>query len=176
MTWEGTEPSLPAVLLNSHTDVVPVFPEHWIYEPFSAHKDEKGNIYGRGTQDMKCVGIQHLEAVKRLKSNGVKLKRTIHLSFVPEEEVGGIDGMEKFVHTKEFKDLNVGFSFDEGIAVPDDVIPVFYGERNVFWAEITCPGSPGHGSRFLENNAAIKAQYMINKLMEFRQKEKDRLA
>ena len=29
--------------------------------------------------------------------------------------------------------------------------------------------------RFLENNAALKAQYMINKLMEFRDKEKKRL-
>ena len=45
-------------------DVVPVFPEHWTYPPFSAHKDEDGNIYGRGTQDMKSVGIQHFEAVR----------------------------------------------------------------------------------------------------------------
>ena len=30
-------------------------------------------------------------------------------------------------------------------------------------------------TRFLENNAALKAQYMINKLMEFRAKEKQRL-
>ena len=26
MTWEGTEPELPSLLLNSHTDVVPVYP------------------------------------------------------------------------------------------------------------------------------------------------------
>ena len=25
MTWPGTEPALPTLLLNSHTDVVPVF-------------------------------------------------------------------------------------------------------------------------------------------------------
>ena len=49
MTWEGEDPSLSSVMLNSHTDVVPVFPESWIHEPFSAFKDEKGNIYGRGT-------------------------------------------------------------------------------------------------------------------------------
>ena len=29
-------------------------------------------------------------------------------------------------------DLNVGFSLDEGIAVPDDTIPVYYGERNAY--------------------------------------------
>lgn len=38
MTWEGEDKSLPSILLNSHTDVVPVFPEHWKYDPFSAHK------------------------------------------------------------------------------------------------------------------------------------------
>ena len=38
ITWEGSEPSLPSVILNSHMDVVPVFPEHWTYQPFSAFK------------------------------------------------------------------------------------------------------------------------------------------
>ena len=26
LTWEGSEPNLPSILLNSHMDVVPVFP------------------------------------------------------------------------------------------------------------------------------------------------------
>jgi len=175
MTWPGQEPSLPAVMLNSHTDVVPVFPEHWTYPPFSAHKDEKGDIYGRGTQDMKCVGIQHIEAVRRLKEQGKKFKRTIHLVFVPEEEVGGLEGMKLFVHTPEFKAMNVGFGLDEGIAGPKEVMPLFYGERNVFWIKVICPGSPGHGSMFLENTAGEKAQYMINKLLAYRAQEKARL-
>jgi len=175
MTWEGTDPALTSVILNSHTDVVPVFPEHWIHPPFSAHKDELGNIYGRGTQDMKCVGIQHLEAIRRLKSAGKRMKRTIHLTFVPDEEVGGIDGMAMFVKTNVFKSLNAGFSLDEGLAGPEDEIPLYYGERNVFWIKITCHGSPGHGSRFLENTAAEKAQKVINKLLEFRAQEKARL-
>ena len=57
VTWPGTHPALPAVMLNSHTDVVPVFPEHWTYPPFSAHKDEKGDIYGRGTQVLTVADI-----------------------------------------------------------------------------------------------------------------------
>ena len=57
--------------------------EQWKYEPFSAHKDEKGDIYGRGTQDMKSVGMQYLEAVDRMRKQGKTFKRTIHLSFVP---------------------------------------------------------------------------------------------
>lgn len=82
MTWEGTNPELPSVLLNSHTDVVPVFPESWKCDPFEAFKDENGDIYGRGTQDMKCVGIQHIEAIRRLKANGKRFPRTIHLWYV----------------------------------------------------------------------------------------------
>ena len=40
---------------------------------------------------------------------------------------------------------------------------------------MTCNGSPGHGSRFLENTAAEKAQKVINRLLEFRAQEKLRL-
>ena len=38
VTWRGLEPGLASVLLNSHMDVVPVFPEHWTHPPFAAHK------------------------------------------------------------------------------------------------------------------------------------------
>ncbi len=50
MTWEGTDPSLPSLLLNSHTDVVPVYPDQWKYDPFEAVKEANGDIYARGTQ------------------------------------------------------------------------------------------------------------------------------
>ncbi|CAL1528244.1 unnamed protein product, partial [Lymnaea stagnalis] len=50
LTWEGTDQSLPSLMLYSHIDVVPSFPEHWTYPPFSAHKDEHGNISARGAQ------------------------------------------------------------------------------------------------------------------------------
>ena len=80
MTWPGTEPEIPSLLLNSHTDVVPVFPENWKYDPFEAVKEENGDIYARGTQDMKSVGIQHIEAIYRLKVLEKRTyKRTIHL-------------------------------------------------------------------------------------------------
>lgn len=32
---------------------------------------------------MKSIGMMHIEAVRKLKEAGVKLKRTFHLSFVP---------------------------------------------------------------------------------------------
>lgn len=32
---------------------------------------------------MKCVGSQYLEAIRYLKEDGVRLKRTIHIAFMP---------------------------------------------------------------------------------------------
>uniref|UniRef100_A0AAQ4QT92 N-acyl-aliphatic-L-amino acid amidohydrolase n=1 Tax=Gasterosteus aculeatus aculeatus TaxID=481459 RepID=A0AAQ4QT92_GASAC len=156
MTWEGTNPTLKSILLNSHTDVVPVYQEHWKYDAFSAFKDAEGNIFARGSQDMKCVTIQYIQAIKRLKAEGRKLMRTVHLMFVPDEEVGGHKGMETFVKHLEFQKLNIGFALDEGLANPGEAYTVFYGERNPWWITVHCPGSPGHGSRFVENTAAEK--------------------
>uniref|UniRef100_A0A8C9ZMC7 N-acyl-aliphatic-L-amino acid amidohydrolase n=1 Tax=Sander lucioperca TaxID=283035 RepID=A0A8C9ZMC7_SANLU len=175
MTWEGTNPTLKSILLNSHTDVVPVYQEHWKYDAFSAFKDAEGNIYARGSQDMKCVTIQYIQAVRRLKAEGRKVMRTVHLMFVPDEEVGGHKGMETFVKHPEFQKLNIGFALDEGLANPGDAFTVFYGERNPWWITIHCPGSPGHGSRFVENTAAEKLRCVINSFLDFRQKEKHRL-
>ncbi|XP_068897319.1 aminoacylase-1-like [Tenebrio molitor] len=175
LTWVGTEPTLPTILLNSHMDVVPVFEDKWTHKPFSADIDEQNNIYARGTQDMKCVGIQYLEAVRRLKQQGVSLKRTLHLSFVPDEEVGGIDGMRKFVHTKDFQNLNVGVALDEGMASPTEEFALFNGERSIWHLHIHCPGSPGHGSLLLDNTAGEKVAYLLNKLFTFRKQEKQKL-
>jgi len=57
----------------------------WRYEPFSAEKDEYGNIHARGAVDMKCVGAQYLEAIRRLRGSGFTPLRTVHVSFVPGE-------------------------------------------------------------------------------------------
>ncbi|KAG9330321.1 hypothetical protein JZ751_025683 [Albula glossodonta] len=175
ITWTGTNPALKSILLNSHTDVVPVFQESWKYDAFSAVKDSEGNIYGRGTQDMKSVTIQYIEAIRRLKSGGRRFARTVHLMFVPDEEVGGHKGMETFVKHPEFKALNIGFALDEGLANPGESFTVFYGERCPWWITIRCPGSPGHGSRFVENTAAEKLRRIIDSFLDFREKEKHRL-
>ncbi|KAJ3643732.1 hypothetical protein Zmor_026426 [Zophobas morio] len=175
ITWIGTQPNLPTIMLNSHMDVVPVFEDNWTHKPFAADIDEQNNIYARGTQDMKSVGIQYLEAVRRLKQQGVTLKRTIHLSFVPEEEVGGVDGMQQFVHTKDFQNLNVGLALDEGMASPSEEFILFNGERCIWHLHIHCPGNPGHGSLLLENTAGEKVAYLLKKFYEFRNQEKQKL-
>lgn len=114
MTWPGSQPELKSVILNSHMDVVPVFEELWTHKPFDADIDDEGKIFARGSQDMKCVGMQYLGALRHFKRNKIQLKRTIHVVFVPEEEIGGVDGMREFIHQDTFRKLNAGVSLDEG--------------------------------------------------------------
>ncbi|XP_061383027.1 aminoacylase-1A-like isoform X2 [Danaus plexippus] len=89
LTLIGRQPDLPSIMLNHHGDVVPAYHSMWKYPPYSAHIDENGDLYGRGAQDTKSVGIQYIEAVRRLIKNNVTLERTLHLTVMPDEEYGG---------------------------------------------------------------------------------------
>lgn len=175
ITVEGTHPEMKSVLLNSHYDVVPVFPDCWKYDAFAAHKDENGDIYGRGTQDMKCCIIWHLEALRRLKKSGVKFSRTLYITAVPDEEMGGMLGMALFIKTERFRKMNIAFALDEGLANPTEAMSVYYGERSAHWIEVTCPGNPGHGSRFIDNTAVEKVEKLLRQALDYRQEQKTKL-
>ena len=70
-----------------------------------------------------------MEVIRKLKENNIRPERTIHLTYVPDEEIGGGDGMNRFIKTKEFDQLNVGLALDEGLASDDDEFCVYYSER-----------------------------------------------
>jgi aminoacylase len=165
MTMPGRRPDLSSLMLNSHTDVVQVFEDKWTQDPFGGArvKQENGDykIYGRGSQDMKIVGITYVEAIRRLKQLGWQPLRTIHITFVPDEEIGGDDGMQALLLTDTFKKMNVGLCLDEGMANPENAYKLYYGERIGWWCRITAHGNTGHGSQFIKNVA-------INKLVSYR--------
>lgn len=83
LSWIGSRPELPSIVLNSHMDVVPIVEQFWTHPPFGAHIDELGRIYARGSQDMKCVPIQQLTAIRALKATNYSPKRTVHMTFIP---------------------------------------------------------------------------------------------
>ncbi|WZY81818.1 hypothetical protein YC2023_028202 [Brassica napus] len=126
LKWAGSEPSLPAILLNSHVDVVPFEAEKWDHLPLGAEIDEDGRIYARGTQDMKSVGMQYLEAIRKLVASGYKPLRSVYVTFVPDEEIGGADGVGR----------------------------VFNGERIPWSLQIKAVGQPGHGSKLYDDSAS----------------------
>lgn len=67
-----------------------------------AYKDKKGNIYARGAQDMKCVGIQYLETLRKYINEKLTFDRTIHISFMP-----GINCVYIYINKK----INYNYSF-----------------------------------------------------------------
>ncbi|KAM1243789.1 hypothetical protein ACFX2G_036002 [Malus domestica] len=168
LKWPGSDPSLSSVLLNSHTDVVPAEHDKWVHPPFSANLDSNGDVYARGSQDMKCVGIQYLEAIRRLKASGFKPKRSVYLSFVPDEEIGGHDGAEKLAESDVFKGLNVGIVLDEGLASPTETYRAFYAERCPMWLVIKATGAPGHGAKLYDNTAMENLLKSIESVRRFR--------
>ncbi|KAL5789015.1 hypothetical protein ACOSP7_005964 [Xanthoceras sorbifolium] len=173
LKWPGSDPKLPSILLYSHTDVVPSEQDKWTYHPFAAHLDSTGNIYARGSQDMKCVGMQYLEAIRKLKATGFQPLRSVYLSFAPDEEIGGHDGAEKFADSDVFKSLNVGIVLDEGLASPTENYRVFYAERCPWWLVIKAKGAPGHGAKLYDNSAMENLLKSIEIVRKFRASQFD---
>ncbi|KAL3313067.1 adenylate cyclase [Cichlidogyrus casuarinus] len=174
LEWTGKDATMPAIMCNSHMDVVPVYSEKWTYPPFEAQV-HNNKIYARGAQDMKCVGIQQLESIRRLKARGIdRLLRTVYVIFTPDEEVGAGKGWDLLIEDKSpeshdlvndfsFHDLNIALYLDEGLAHPTDQYVAFFNERVTLELTITCFGNTGHGSSFLPNTAIEKAQKIIGR-------------
>ncbi|XP_024178313.1 aminoacylase-1 [Rosa chinensis] len=171
--WPDSDPTLSSILLNSYTDVVLAEHRKWPHHPFSALVDPSGKIYARGSQDMKCNGLQYLEAIRRLKASGFKQTRTVYLSFVPDEEIGGHDGAEKFAESDIFKALNVGIVLDEGLASPSEHYRAFYAERCPWWLIIKATGAPGHGAKLYDNTAMENILKSIESVRRFRASQFD---
>ena len=174
--WAGKNSSLPILLLNSHYDVVPVDTEAWSKPAFAGHVQDS-KIYGRGTQDMKCVCIQYVEAIRKIKRDKPDFipQRDVYLTFVPDEEIGGA-GMAAFLESKLYHELpGIALALDEGLASTDDSFAVFYGERLPWWVDVTSKGPTGHGSRFIENTAVEQLLELSQKALAFREGQRQLL-
>jgi len=110
--WKGSGEGRN-ILFNGHSDVAPT-PEvtlhmwkHPPYEPVI----ENGNIYGRGSNDMKSGNSAMVWAVKALMDLDIKLKGTVCLELVPAEErcEGGTLGSKPA--TQRLIDMGIDFPF-----------------------------------------------------------------
>ncbi|KAK6938428.1 Peptidase M20, partial [Dillenia turbinata] len=170
LTLPSSNPSLSSIL-NSHLDSVPAETSKWVQPPFAAHKTLNGEIFARGAQDEKCMGMQYLEALRNLRSKGFVPVRRILVSYVPDGDISRFDGAAKFTASKEFENLNVGFVLDEGQASPDDVLRVFYADPwNLI---IRTSGTPGHGSKMLDNSAMKNLMKSVEVITKFRESHFD---
>lgn len=189
----GSDPSLPAIYLNAHYDVVPVIPSDWTVNAWDAIRSH-GKVYGRGAQDMKCVIIGYICALQQMSKQGLlPTRRDILLSFVPDEEIGGADGMCILLESEWFKSRairntstsannhnsssggeydGIAIAFDEGLASTDNDFSVFYGERLPWWIKIAAEGNTGHGSRFIEHTAVNALMHVVNMAMLYRESQR----
>src|SRR5271156_3597508 len=74
------------VVLSGHTDVVPVDGQPWTSDPWTITEKADGNLYGRGTCDMKgfiAVALSHVPAFQK-----ARLKVPMHFAFSYDEEIG----------------------------------------------------------------------------------------
>ena len=82
----------------------------------------------------KSVCVQYLIAIKHLKSINFQPLRTIILTYVPDEEIGGYEGMNILLNSTYFLSFihNIAVAFDEGLASEDNMYSIFYGERYIY--------------------------------------------
>lgn len=78
-------PEIPGgIVLSGHTDVVPVDGQAWSSDPFKM-VERNGNLYGRGTCDMK--GFIALAVARAVQFKGQAKRVPVHYAFSFDEEV-----------------------------------------------------------------------------------------
>jgi carboxypeptidase PM20D1 len=134
--WKGSDPTLQAVALYAHMDVVPADDAAaWEHGPFSGLIKD-GYVWGRGAIDDKQSVIGICEAIEHLLSQDFRPKRTIIAMFGHDEEIGGEEGA---AHIASWIEKNVAvlqpngqvdatrkpvaFLLDEGLFVLRGAVP-----------------------------------------------------
>ena len=114
-----------------HLDVVPAGELHkWDSNPFElAIRD--GIMYGRGVTDNKGAAVAVLHALKRLKDNGVKLKRHARLIFGCNEETD-MSCIKAYVKEQTMPVCSF---------VPDADFPIINSEKGILQFEMIFPVS-----------------------------------
>lgn len=119
--WEGTDPSLDAIALLSHQDVVPVnagTEKDWEHDAFEGYNDGEF-IWGRGAMDMKNHLIAVMESVEQLIKDGYVPKKTVYICLGHNEEVVAApdNGARQIVEYLKNQGVHLEAVLDEGGAI-----------------------------------------------------------
>ena len=123
-----------AVYFHGHYDVVPASSETQ-FQP----RLQNGNLFGRGSADMKSGLAAMFYAVKALKGLEVKLSGRIGVVFVPDEETGGARGSQALAA--------MGLLGHDAIAMltPEPTGGVIWNaNRGAISLRVTIKGKPAH--------------------------------
>lgn len=161
----------PLLLLN-HFDVVPVDAKAWGgIDPFGAEIKD-GVIWGRGTLDMKGLGVEQMTALIEMKKAGIVPPRDIVMLSTADEEAGGTFGVQ-WMLKNHFDEMDPAYVLDEGGAGSRDlfapgklIFGVSVGEKQMFWLKLRAKGTAGHGSQPIADNANLILLDAIRKAMD----------
>jgi acetylornithine deacetylase/succinyl-diaminopimelate desuccinylase-like protein len=157
-------------MLNHHIDVVAADPSQWTHPPFSGTVDE-GFVWGRGTLDTKGLGVMFLLALEGLIQEGVKFRRPIVFTAVPDEEPGGQNGM-RWLTENHLRDIDPEWVWDEGTGGLKDVFgkgvmfAIAVAEKQIYRLKIIATGEPGHGSMPHPASANNKLLVALHRIVE----------
>jgi acetylornithine deacetylase/succinyl-diaminopimelate desuccinylase family protein len=142
----------PILMFNGHTDTVPVGEKSlWATDPFSANVRD-GRIYGRGATDMKAALAAIISAAEAIVKCGVKLKGTLMISCVADEEVTGFG-------TKDLVDR--GYRADFAVVGEPTELKVKTAHKGVLWVRTVTKGKAAHASMPHEG---VNAIYEMSKI------------
>ncbi len=167
---KGRDASKKPLLLLNHLDVVPVDEKAWGMDPFGAMVRD-GFIWGRGTLDMKGIGVQQLIALITLHNAGITPSRDIVMISTADEETGGERGIQWMI-ANHYNDIDSEYVLDEGgmgsrdaLAPNRLVFGVAVGDKVLIWLRLRAKGTAGHGSQPVPDNANLILLDAIRKAM-----------
>ncbi len=173
----GRDPTRKPLLLLNHMDVVPADASRWKLPPFAATVQD-GFLWGRGTLDMKGLGIQQLMAFLALQRAAIVPPRTVLFLATADEESGGQYGIRWMIEN-HWNDLGPEYVLDESgfgtrdlFASPKLVFVIQVGDKQPVWLRLRATGRPGHGSIPTRDDAPAVLLRAISRILE--RKEVDR--
>jgi acetylornithine deacetylase/succinyl-diaminopimelate desuccinylase-like protein len=166
-------------LLLSHLDVVPAPSDRWTHEPFAAEIHE-GYVYGRGAVDMKAMVAMELGVIRLLAAEAHAagldpardpipgLRRDVLFTCTADEEAGGLAGA-KWVADNRPEWLRAAGAVNEcgGVSATiggQRLYPIQVAEKGFAAYRIAVRGTWGHGSMPRDDNAAVLAAAVIERL------------
>jgi len=124
-----------SLVFNGHIDVVSGEPrEAWTSDPFSPEV-RGGNLYGRGSCDMKGGIAAMVLAAETLAAEGVELAGDLLVATNTDEESSGAGGSALVEH---------GIEADAGIVTEPTGFEVWTACRGSEYGVVRVPGRPGH--------------------------------
>jgi len=167
---KGRDSLAPLILLH-HIDVVPAEAEKWKHSPYSGAVVD-GEVWGRGAQDCKSLGVMELVAFLLLKREGFQPKRDIVYMATADEETGAKWGVN-WLFQNHAERMKAEYVINEGggvgmIVGKRNVYTCQTAEKGICWLKLTFRGKPGHGSVPHEDNCIAKMGKAIERISSYR--------